>query len=192
MPDRLMALGITAPDVNEQLRASNVDLTGGRGEVGSREQTIRMLAGAETVEELANRTIVLPGGRKTRLKEIATVTDGAAEARSFARLDGKPVVTFGIYRAKGFSDVAVAEAVTTKLQGLTKAHPELSVSEIDSTVRYTKTDYRATMQTLTEGATRGRLRADFLRDFRATAISVLAIPFQFFPPSGRWTSSGFR
>ena len=55
-PDRLMALGITAPDVNEQLRATNVDLTGGRGEVGSREQTIRMLAGAETVEELANRT----------------------------------------------------------------------------------------------------------------------------------------
>jgi len=182
LPDRLMALGITAPDVNEQLRASNVDLTGGRGEVGSREQTIRMLAGAETVEELANRTIVLPGGRKTRLKEIATVTDGAAEARSFARLDGKPVVTFGIYRAKGFSDVAVAEAVTTKLQELTKEHPELSVSEIDSTVRYTKTDYRATMQTLTEGAILAVVVVlIFLRDFRATAISVLAIPLSILP-----------
>jgi multidrug efflux pump subunit AcrB len=107
--DRLMALGITAPDVNEQLRATNVDLAGGRGEVGSQEQTIRMLAGAATVEELANRTIVLPGGRKTKLKEIATVTDGAAEARSFANLNGQPVVAFGIYRAKGFSDTTVAE-----------------------------------------------------------------------------------
>jgi multidrug efflux pump subunit AcrB len=182
LPDRLMALGITALDVNEQLRATNVDLTGGRGEVGSREQTIRMLAGAETVEELANRTIVLPGGRKTKLKEIATVTDGAAEARSFARLDGQPVVTFGIYRAKGFSDVAVAEAVATKLQGLTKEHPELSVSEIDSTVRYTKTDYRATMQTLIEGAVLAVVVVlIFLRDFRATAISVLAIPLSILP-----------
>jgi len=182
LPDRLMALGITALDVNEQLRATNVDLTGGRGEVGSREQTIRMLAGAETVEELANRTIVLPGGRKTKLKEIATVTDGAAEARSFARLDGQPVVTFGIYRAKGFSDVAVAEAVTTKLQGLTKEHPELSVSEIDSTVRYTKTDYRATVQTLIEGAVLAVVVVlIFLRDFRATAISVLAIPLSILP-----------
>jgi HAE1 family hydrophobic/amphiphilic exporter-1 len=182
LPDRLMALGITALDVNEQLRATNVDLTGGRGEVGSREQTIRMLAGAETVEELANRTIVLPGGRKTKLKEIATVTDGAAEARSFARLDGRPVVTFGIYRAKGFSDVAVAEAVTAKLQGLTKEHPELSVSEIDSTVRYTKTDYRATMQTLIEGAVLAVVVVlIFLRDFRATAISVLAIPLSILP-----------
>jgi hydrophobe/amphiphile efflux-1 (HAE1) family protein len=182
LPDRLMALGITAPDVNEQLRATNVDLTGGRGEVGSREQTIRMLAGAETVGELANRTIVLPGGRKTRLNEIATVTDGAAEARSFASLDGQPVVTFGIYRAKGFSDVAVAEAVSKKLQRLTNEHPELSVSEIDSTVRYTKTDYRATMQTLTEGAILAVVVVlIFLRDFRATAISVLAIPLSILP-----------
>jgi len=182
LPDRLMALGITAPDVNEQLRATNVDLTGGRGEVGSREQTIRMLAGAETVEELANRTIVLPGGRNTRLNEIATVTDGAAEARSFASLDGQPVVTFGIYRAKGFSDVAVAEAVSKKLEELAKAHPELSISEIDSTVRFTKTDYRATMQTLTEGAILAVVVVlIFLRDFRATAISVLAIPLSILP-----------
>ncbi len=182
LADRLMALGITAPDVNAQLRATNVDLAGGRGQVGSQEQTIRMLAGAATVEELANSTIVLPGGRKTKLKEIATVTDGAAEARSFARLDGQPVVAFGIYRAKGFSDVAVAEAVAKKLQVLTNEHPELSVSEIDSTVRYTKTDYRATMQTLTEGAILAVVVVlIFLRDLRATAISVLAIPLSILP-----------
>jgi multidrug efflux pump subunit AcrB len=180
--DRLMALGITAPDVNEQLRATNVDLAGGRGEVGSQEQTIRMLAGAATVEELANRTIVLPGGRKTKLKEIATVTDGAAEARSFASLNGQPVVAFGIYRAKGFSDVTVAEAVANKLQTLMNDHPELSLSEIDSTVRYTKTDYRATMQTLAEGAILAVVVVlIFLRDLRATAISVLAIPLSILP-----------
>ena len=125
---------------------------------------------------------MLPGGRNTRLNEIATVTDGAAEARSFASLDGQPVVTFGIYRAKGFSDVAVAEAVSKKLQELAKAHPESSISEIDSTVRYTKTDYRATMQTLTEGAILAVVVVlIFLRDFRATAISVLAIPLSILP-----------
>jgi multidrug efflux pump subunit AcrB len=182
LPDRLMALGITASDVNEQLRATNVDLTGGRGEVGSQEQTIRMLAGAATLEQLANSTIVLPGGRKTKLNEIATVTDGAAEARSFASLNGQPVVAFGIYRAKGFSDVAVADAVAKKLQAITNEHPELSLSEIDSTVRYTKTDYRATMQTLTEGAILAVVVVlIFLRDLRATAISVLAIPLSILP-----------
>ncbi len=182
LPDRLIALGITAADVNEQLRATNVDLTGGRGEVGSGEQTIRMLAGAATIDGLTNSAIVLPGGRRAALKEIATVTDGAAEARSFARLNGSPVVAFGVFRAKGFSDVAVAEAVAKKLQALTNEHPDLSVSEIDSTVRYTKSDYRATMQTLAEGAILAVIVVlIFLRDLRATAISVLAIPLSILP-----------
>jgi multidrug efflux pump subunit AcrB len=182
LPDRLMALGITASDVNEQLRATNVDLTGGRGEVGAQEQTIRMLAGAATLQQLANTTIVLPGGRKTKLNEIATVTDGAADERSFASLNGQPVVAFGIYRAKGFSDVAVAEAAAKKLQAITIEHPELALTEIDSTVRYTKTNYRGTMQTLTEGAILAVVVVlIFLRDFRATAISVLAIPLSILP-----------
>lgn len=182
LPDRLIALGITAADVNEQLRATNVDLTGGRGKVGSGEQTIRMLAGAATVDGLTNSAIVLPGGRRAALKEIATVTDGPAEARSFARLDGSAVVAFGVFRAKGFSDVAVAEAVAKKLQALTNEHPGLSVSEIDSTVRYTKSDYKATMQTLAEGAILAVLVVlIFLRDLRATAISVLAIPLSILP-----------
>jgi multidrug efflux pump subunit AcrB len=180
--DRLMALGITAPDVNEQLRATNVDISGGRGDMGAQEQTIRVLAGAATVQNLANSTIVLPGGRKTKLKDIATVTDGAAEVRSFARLDGQPVVAFGIHRAKGFSDVAVADAVAKKLQEVKSEHPELGVTEIDSTVRYTKTDYRAAMQTLTEGAILAVVVVlIFLRDLRATVISALAIPMSIFP-----------
>src|SRR4029450_7769855 len=53
---------------------------------------------------------------------------------------------------------------------------------IDSTVRYTKTDYRATMQTLTEGAILAVVVVlIFLRDFRATAISVPPIPLSILP-----------
>ena len=44
-PDRLLAFGITAGDVNRQLRATNVDLAGCRGEIAGREQAIRTLAG---------------------------------------------------------------------------------------------------------------------------------------------------
>ncbi len=110
-PDRLAAFGITAADVNRQLRATHVDLAGGRGEVGAREQSIRTLAGTQSLEELANTRIALPGGRKVRLDELGVVTDGAAEARTFARLDGEPVVAFAISRARGASDATVSEAV---------------------------------------------------------------------------------
>ena len=60
-PDRLLALGITAAEVNNQVRATNVDLGGGRGEVGGQEQAIRTLAGARRVEDLAETKILLAG-----------------------------------------------------------------------------------------------------------------------------------
>ena len=57
-PDRLLALGVTAADVNRQLRATSVDLAGGKGEVGSQEQSIRTLAGTHTIEDLENTKII--------------------------------------------------------------------------------------------------------------------------------------
>ncbi|MBS9476020.1 efflux RND transporter permease subunit [Ancylobacter radicis] len=186
-PDRLAALGVTAADVNRQLAATNVDLAGGRGEIGTQEQSVRTLGGATTVAELAQTRIALPasgGGasRHVRLADLGTVTDGAAEPRIFARLDGKPVVAFGIYRAKGFSDVVVAENVAEDLRKLEAAHPEVEITLIDSTVKYTEADYDSAMHTLIEGAILAIIVVMlFLRDWRATIISALAIPLSILP-----------
>lgn len=181
-PDRLAALGVTAADVNRQLAATNVDLAGGRGEIGTQEQSVRTLGGATTVEELAQTRIALPGGRHVRLADLGTVTDGAAEPRIFARLDGKPVVAFGIYRAKGFSDVVVADRVAEDLKKLEAAHPEVRITLIDSTVKYTQADYESAMHTLIEGAILAIIVVMlFLRDWRATIVSALAIPLSILP-----------
>ena len=59
-PDKLAALGVTAADVNRELAATNVDLAGGRGEIGTQEQSVRTLGGASTVEDLAETRISLP------------------------------------------------------------------------------------------------------------------------------------
>ena len=91
-PDRLLAFGITAGDVNRQLRATNVDLAGGRGEIGGREQAIRTLAGKQTVEDLAATMITLPRGRKVRLDQLGTRHRRhrrAAHVRGARRLAGR-------------------------------------------------------------------------------------------------------
>ncbi|MFG1302437.1 efflux RND transporter permease subunit [Xanthobacter sp. V3C-3] len=181
-PDRLMALGITAAEVSRQLRATNLDVSGGRGEVGTQEQSIRTLAGAPTVEALAETRIALSNGRSVRLGDLGQVVDGAAEQRVFARLDGKSVVAFGVYRAKGFSDVTVYDRVTEELGRLVASHPGITVTEIDTTVRFTKSDYESAMHTLIEGAILAVIVVFlFLRDFRATLITALAIPLSILP-----------
>jgi multidrug efflux pump subunit AcrB len=156
--DRLLALGITAADVNRQLRVTSVDLAGGRGEVGGQEQSIRTLGGANTLEELSSTSITLPGGRRVRLSDLATVSDGAAEPRTFARYNGEPVVAFAVSRAKGASDATVGEAVASKIAELEKAHPDVHFDVIDDTVAYTVGNFESAMHTLIEGV-RNRRRS---------------------------------
>src|SRR5690606_29058583 len=181
-PDRLSALGVTAGEVNTQVRASNVNLAGGRGEIAGREQAIRTLASQETVRDLAATMIPLPGGRKVRLDELGTVTDDIAEPRTFAKLNGEPVVAFSVSRAKGASDTTVAAAVEESLKDLHAAHPDVALQRIDNTVDYTMGAYEATMKTLLEGAALAVIVVFlFLRDLRATVIAAIALPLSIIP-----------
>lgn len=58
-PFRLQAVGATADMVSNQVRAMNIELPGGRGEVGSQEETIRTLGSMPTAEELAKLRVSL-------------------------------------------------------------------------------------------------------------------------------------
>jgi hydrophobe/amphiphile efflux-1 (HAE1) family protein len=181
-PDRLNAFGITAGDVNRQIRATNVDLAGGRGEIAGREQAIRTLAGKGTVADLASTMIALPKGRKVRLDQLGTVTDTSAEPRIFATYNTQPVVAFSVVRAKGASDTTVSADVDKAVQGLAKLHPEVELKLIDTTTTAVRGSYESTMHSLLEGAALAILVVlIFLKDIRATIITAIALPLSIVP-----------
>jgi hydrophobe/amphiphile efflux-1 (HAE1) family protein len=181
-PDRLQAAGLTAVDVSHRLRGTNVDLAGGRAEIGKNDQAIRTLAGAKTLNELAGTMISLPTGGEVRLDDLGTVTDTIADRRTFARFNGEPVVALGIKRSKGASDVVVAAAVQKRIDALKIAHPEVDLKLIDTSVEYTKGNYEAAISTLFEGAILAVVIVLlFLRDIRATIIAAISLPLSIFP-----------
>jgi hydrophobe/amphiphile efflux-1 (HAE1) family protein len=191
-PDRLLAYGVTAGDVNRQVRSTNVDLAGGRGEIGGREQAIRTLAGKHTVEELGATMIALPGERKVRLDQLGKVFDGVEEARTFAELDGEPVVAFAISRAKGASDTVVADGVEAKVKEIKAKYPDVALARIDNTVEYTYGVYQSTMKTLIEGAILAIIVVlIFLRDMRATVVAAIALPLSIIPAFWAMEAMGF-
>jgi hydrophobic/amphiphilic exporter-1 (mainly G- bacteria), HAE1 family len=192
-PARLAALGVTAADVNRQLRATNVDLAGGRGELGGQEQTIRTLGGARSLGELAATKIVLPGAREVRLSELGEITDVFEEPRSFARLNGDtPVVTAAIYRAKGASEYDVKNRVTKSFETLAVANPDVNYRLIDDAVRNTYGNYKSAMTTLIEGAILAVIVVFiFLKDWRATIISCVALPLSIIPTFWAMDVMGF-
>jgi multidrug efflux pump subunit AcrB len=181
-PARLQALGLTAVEVNEQLRDLNLDAAGGRAQVGGGEQAIRVLGGARSAEDLADTQIIASGGRSVRLREIADVHDGIAEVRSLARLNGRPATAFGVFKAKGASDVSVSKAVDAELEKIQRENPSIHVTLISTTVAHTLRTYHSSLSALIEGSILAVVVVWlFLRSWRATLISALAIPLSAVP-----------
>jgi hydrophobe/amphiphile efflux-1 (HAE1) family protein len=181
-PARMQALGITAAEVNQQLRQLNVDSPGGRAQVGGGEQAIRVLGGARTAAQLGDTQIMLRGGRFARLSDIANVHDGVGEIRTISRLNGRQATTFGVFKSKGASDVTVLDAVQRELDKISKENTQVKMTQVFTTVDYTKQTYHSAMSALLEGSILSVLVVwFFLRDTRATLISALAIPLSAIP-----------
>ena len=181
-PGRMQALGLTAVEVNEQLRALNLDAAGGRAQVGGGEQAIRVLGGAKTAEALADTEIIARGGRSVRLREIADVHDGVAEVRSISRLNGRPATAFGIFKAKGSSDVSTFKAAQAELAKIQAENPAMHMTLISTTVDHTLRTYHSSLSALIEGSILAVVVVwFFLRNWRATVISALAIPLSAVP-----------
>ncbi|MBV8927401.1 MAG: efflux RND transporter permease subunit, partial [Bradyrhizobium sp.] len=181
-PDKLQAAGLTAVNVSQHLRGTNEDLAGGRAEIGKNDQAIRTLAGAKTLNDLAGTMIPLFGGGEVRLDDLGTVTDTIADRRTFARYNGEPVVALGIKRSKGASDVVVAGLVQKRIDALKEQYPDVDLKLIDTSVKFTRGNYEAAIQTLFEGAILAvAIVLLFLSDLRATIIAAVSLPLSIFP-----------
>jgi hydrophobe/amphiphile efflux-1 (HAE1) family protein len=180
--DRMASLGATASDVSRQLRRIQAEYPGGEGRVGGLEQTVRTTGIITSVYDLRALPIALPDGRSVRLDTIADVRDQASEQRAAALLDGKPVIGFEIVRSWGASALDVAKDSRKVVANLAKEYPHIHFAEASSTVGYIQTSYDASMEMLVEGAILAILVVWlFLRDWRATLVSAIALPLSIIP-----------
>src|SRR3954463_12920011 len=181
-PAALQAQGITAAQVNQQLRQSNLNGAGGRAEIAGSEQSVRIIGNAPDAYKLSQTQISLPGGRFVKLADLGEVKDSNSEQRSITKMNGHQVVTFYVQRAKGSSAVTDYAAGMAELKKIEKENPSVRFSEIVNRIDYTKAQYRSAMEGLIEGAILAVLVVLlFLRDIRATLISALAIPLSAIP-----------
>src|SRR5918993_1368050 len=181
-PAALQAQGITAAQVNQQLRQTNLNAAGGRAEIAGSEQSVRVLGNASDAYELSQTQIAVPGGRTVRLADLGEVKDAYSEQRTIAKMNGRQVISFNVQRSKGSSEVTTYDKAWEELRKLEKEDPRIRFIEIVNQVDYTKAQYHSAIDGLWEGAVLAVLVVFlFLRDIRATLISALAIPLSAIP-----------
>ena len=179
---KMQSLGVSAAAVSQQLRQVQIETAGGRADLGSSEQPVRTLASVKSAAELAALELNLGEGRKARLGQIADVQDTIAEQRSAALLNGVPVVGFEISRAKGSSEIEVGRGVRAVLEQLKSTHPDMELTEAFDFVTPVQEEYEASLTLLAEGALLAVLVVWlFLRDWRATFITAVALPLSVIP-----------
>jgi len=181
-PLRLEALGVTAADISRQLRQVQLESAGGRADLGGGEQPVRTLATVQTAREIGQMRIAIPGGRSIQLQDVAEVSDTVAEPRAAALLDGRPVVGFEVSRSRGESEIAVGTAVRRALDELHAQRPDIRITQAFDFVTPVQEEYEGSMHLLYEGALLAVIVVWlFLRDWRATFVSAVALPMSVIP-----------
>lgn len=182
-PQQLDALGITATQVNDQIRATNINLPSGRATVGQQEQGLRTLGSAPTVEALAQLPIQLANGQTVPLSTLGTVENAFAEVRQSAHLNNQAVVAFSVRRSTGSVLVSVEEGVTAEVAKLAATLPEdITFDLIFTLATDIRDSYQASIDALIVGCILAVIVVGvFLRDWRATLITATALPLSIIP-----------
>jgi hydrophobe/amphiphile efflux-1 (HAE1) family protein len=182
-PNRLESLAITATQVNDQIRALNINLPGGRAEVGGSEQSIRTLGSATSVDILKTYEILLPQGGSVPLSSLGTVEDKFGDVRQAASLNNQPVVAFQVLRSTGSVLVTVEQGVKAAVKELEKTlPPDIKLDLIFTRADIVRQSYQSTIDELIQASLLAVIVIlVFLRDWRATLITAVALPLSIIP-----------
>lgn len=191
-PARMQSLGVTATQVNTALRQLNVNAAGGKAEIAGSRQSVRVLGNARDAFELSQTDIPLGNGRTVKLADFARVADSYSELTAIGKVNGKQVVTFGISRARGASDVTVYDEAVAAMDKIEQENPGIHFTRLFTSVDYTKEQYESSISSMVEGAILAVIVVFFfLRDWRATMISAIAIPLSAIPTFWFMSLMGF-
>lgn len=177
-PERLQAYGLTAQEVVGMIRARHLELPGGRVETGELEYSVIVEGEYRSAAELAELAVARRGGALVRLKDLGRIDDGLEDLRTIARFNGIPTIGLGIRKQSGANTVAVAEAVTARLDEIRTGAPDHITIEIASdNSQFIKASMRGVQMDLILGVLlTAAIMYIFLRNVRVTAISVVSIP----------------
>jgi hydrophobic/amphiphilic exporter-1 (mainly G- bacteria), HAE1 family len=178
-PAKLTARSLTPADVAMALQGQNLELPAGHVVDGKSEFVVTTKGAFTSVDEIANAPVIEGMGVVVRVRDVATVRDDVEEKRSHASLDGNAAVALTVQKTSGTNTVAVANGLKTELKALEKDLADKGVKmKITSDMSpYIERSFEEVQFDLLLGAILAIvIIMVFLRDWRATFISALALP----------------
>ncbi len=120
------AASLTFDDVTRSIQYENMRISGGNVDVGKMKRSLSVSGEFKNKEDLENIVIRSSGGAVLYLRDVAKVTDGFKEKESYARLEGKNVITLNIVKRAGENLIEASDKCRAIIKDLedTKAYPK--------------------------------------------------------------------
>lgn len=108
---RMQTAGITFDDIAGAVARENLDISGGQLEVGNMRRNLQLKGQFKTAYDIEGIVVRNTNGAPIYLRDIATVVDTIRQRESYARLNGRNVITMNVVKRAGENLIATAAGV---------------------------------------------------------------------------------
>jgi multidrug efflux pump len=108
---RMQAANVTFDDIANAVARENLDISGGQLDVGNMKRNLQLKGQFKTAFDIEQVLVRNTSGAPIYLKDIANIRDTIKERESYARLDGKKVLTLNIIKRAGENLIETSDGV---------------------------------------------------------------------------------
>ena len=154
-PYRMTAAKVSFMDIENAVARENMDITGGQVEVGNMKRTLRIKGQFLTSADMENIVVRSSArGASVYLRDVANIVDTVKQKESYARLNGKNVVTLNIVKRAGENLISTADGVKKIIEEMSERQElprDLKIDFTGDMSKGTKTSFNELINTIIIG-----------------------------------------
>ncbi|MBV4357391.1 efflux RND transporter permease subunit [Pinibacter aurantiacus] len=149
---KMRSAGITFDDIDGAVARENMDISGGLLDVGTMKRNLQLKGQFKTAADIEKVVVRNQSGKPIYLKDIATIKDTIKERESYARLDGKNVVTLNIIKRSGENLIETSDDVKRTVEEMRGSFPkDLNIVVTGDSSKPTKTSFNDLVNSIVIG-----------------------------------------
>ncbi len=179
---KMQAASVSFRDIESAIAAENVTISAGTITSFGTKYTIRLAGQFKSPEQI--RTIMLKSasGANVYIQDVAEVRDSFKDQESFARLNGKNVITLNVIKKSGENLILASDEIKLIMETLQKTTypPDLSVVTTGDQSRFTKSTLEELNNTIIIGFLMVIVILMFFMGFNNAFFVALSVPLSMF------------
>jgi len=179
---KMQAASVSFGDIQRAISSENVTISAGTITTYGTKRTIRVAGQFASPEVIENIMITSSSGAKVYIKDIAEVKDSFKDQESFARFDGKNVITLNVIKKSGLNLIKASDKIKGIMDELKSSSypPDLSVTITGDQSRFTRSTLEELNNTIIIGFILVTLVLMFFMGLNNAFFVAMSVPLSMF------------